>query len=37
MVRETRLAPDQLIYPLFVVPGAGVRRPVTSMPGICQL
>ena len=37
MVRETRLAPDQLIYPLFVVPGSGVRRPVTSMPGICQL
>jgi porphobilinogen synthase len=37
MVRETHLAPDQLIYPLFVAPGAGVRRPVTSMPGICQL
>jgi porphobilinogen synthase len=37
MVRETRLAPEQLIYPLFVVPGSGVRRPVTSMPGICQL
>jgi porphobilinogen synthase len=37
MVRETRLHPDQLVYPLFVVPGSSVRRPVTSMPGICQL
>jgi porphobilinogen synthase len=37
MVRETHLAPDQLIYPLFVVPGRGVRHPVESMPGISQL
>jgi porphobilinogen synthase len=37
MVRETRLSGDALIYPLFLVPGAGVRRPVVSMPGICQL
>jgi len=37
MVRETRLTPDQLIYPLFVVPGRGVRHPVQSMPGVCQL
>ena len=37
MVRETRLTPDALIYPLFVVPGRGVRHPVGSMPGICQL
>ena len=37
MVRETRLSPDALIYPLFVVPGRGVRRPVQSMPGISQL
>jgi porphobilinogen synthase len=37
MVRETRLHSDALIYPLFVVPGRGVRRPVQSMPGICQL
>ena len=37
MVRETRLSPDALIYPLFVVPGKGVRHPVSSMPGICQL
>ena len=37
MVRETRLSPDALIYPLFVVPGRGVRHPVSSMPGVSQL
>lgn len=37
MVRETTLSPDDLIYPLFVVHGADVRRPVRSMPGVCQL
>lgn len=37
MVRETRLTPDALIYPLFVVPGEGVRHPVASMPGVMQL
>jgi porphobilinogen synthase len=37
LVRETTLAPDDLVYPLFVVPGRGVRNPVASMPGISQL
>ena len=37
MVRETRLTPDALIYPLFVVPGRGVRQRIASMPGIFQL
>ena len=37
MVRETRLTPDAFIYPLFVVPGRGVRHPVESMPGISQV
>jgi porphobilinogen synthase len=37
LVRETHLLSNALIYPLFVVPGRGVRRPVESMPGICQL
>ena len=37
MVRETRLAPERLIYPLFVVPGRAVRHAVESMPGIFQL
>src|SRR5713226_7981666 len=33
MVRETRLTPSQLILPLFVCPGEGVRREIGSMPG----
>jgi porphobilinogen synthase len=37
MVRETRLSPDHLIQPLFVVPGKNVRKPVASMPGVAQL
>jgi porphobilinogen synthase len=36
MVRETRVTPDDLILPLFVVPGEGIRRPVGSMPGVDQ-
>jgi porphobilinogen synthase len=37
LVRETTLAPDDLVWPLFVVPGAKVRNPVRSMPGVFQL
>jgi len=37
LVRETRLAADQLVLPLFVRPGEGVRRPIASMPGNFQL
>jgi porphobilinogen synthase len=37
MIRETRLAPDDLILPLFVCPGRGVKRDVTSMPGVAQM
>jgi porphobilinogen synthase len=37
LVRETTLAPDDLIWPLFVVPGKKVRNPVKSMPGVFQL
>jgi len=37
MIRETRLSVDNLIMPLFVVPGSRVTRPVTSMPGVAQL
>ena len=33
LVRETRLTPDRLIHPLFVVPGQGVRRPIPSLLG----
>jgi porphobilinogen synthase len=37
MVRETTLAPSDFIYPLFVVEGRDVRRPIASMPGISNL
>jgi porphobilinogen synthase len=37
MIRETSLSVNNLIYPLFVVPGRGVRRPIASMPGVYQL
>jgi porphobilinogen synthase len=37
MVRETRLTPERLIYPLFVVPGEGVRREIGSLPGCFHL
>jgi porphobilinogen synthase len=37
LVRETRLAPSQLIYPLFVCPGEGVRKEIGSMPGVFNL
>lgn len=37
MVRETRLSPESLVYPLFVCPGEGVRKEVGSMPGVFNL
>ena len=37
LVRETALAVDDLIYPLFVVHGRGVREPIASMPGQFRL
>ena len=36
LVRETRLAPAQLVLPLFVRSGTNLRRPVESMPGVSQ-
>jgi porphobilinogen synthase len=36
MVRETELAPNDFIYPLFVVPGTKIRREISSMPGVFQ-
>lgn len=36
MVRETSLAPADLIYPMFVVEGKGVRSEISSMPGCFQ-
>jgi porphobilinogen synthase len=37
MVRETTLAVDDLVYPLFAVHGRGVREPISSMPGVFHL
>jgi len=37
LVLETTLEPGDLIYPLFICPGEGVRRPVSSMPGVFNL
>jgi porphobilinogen synthase len=37
LVRETRLAADCFVLPLFVCPGQRVRTPISSMPGVYQL
>ncbi len=37
LVRETRLTPEALVYPLFVCPGKGIRKEVRSMPGVFNL
>lgn len=37
LVRETTLSVDDLIMPLFIVPGTRVTNPISSMPGIAQL
>jgi len=36
MVRETELSKNDLIYPLFVMPGEKIKNPVKSMPGVFQ-
>jgi porphobilinogen synthase len=37
LVRETHLHPGALIYPLFICPGEGIRREISSMPGVFNL
>src|SRR5262249_39927232 len=37
LVRETRLAPENFVLPLFVCPGTGVRREISSMPRVFNL
>ena len=37
LVRETRLAPENFVLPLFVCPGSNVRRDIASMPGVYNL
>ncbi len=36
LVRETRLELSELIYPIFVIEGEGIKNPIDSMPGIYQ-
>lgn len=37
LVRETHLRPSSLIYPMFICPGEGVRKEISSMPGVFNL
>ena len=37
LVRETRLAPSQFVYPMFITHGHGIRHEISSMPGQYQL
>lgn len=37
LIRETRLSPEQFIYPLFILPGKGVREQISSMPGVFRV
>lgn len=37
LVRETAITKNDLIYPLFVVPGSKVKKEVKSMPGVYQM
>lgn len=37
MVRETKLSVDDLLYPMFITEGTGVKNPVSSMPEVFQL
>jgi porphobilinogen synthase len=37
LVRETHLHPEALIYPLFICPGEGVRKAISTMPGCFNL
>ena len=37
LIRETRLSPEQFIYPLFIMPGKGVKEEISSMPGVFRM
>ncbi|PKN60352.1 MAG: porphobilinogen synthase [Deltaproteobacteria bacterium HGW-Deltaproteobacteria-11] len=37
MIRETKLSVDDLVYPLFVVPGKDRKKPINAMPGNFQM
>ena len=37
LVRESLVTPSDLIWPLFIAPGKGVREPIAAMPGVERL
>ncbi|TCT42870.1 porphobilinogen synthase [Martelella mediterranea] len=37
MVRETRLTVDDLIWPVFVIPGTNIEEPIASLPGVSRM
>ena len=37
LVRETTLSTDDFIYPLFVRSGEGIKKEISSMPGVFQM
>jgi porphobilinogen synthase len=37
MIRETKVSVDDLVYPLFVISGKDVKKPISSMPGNFQM
>jgi len=37
LIRETRLSPDQLVYPFFVMPGKNKKEEISSMPGVFRV
>lgn len=36
LVRETKIAAEEMIYPIFVIEGENIKNPVDSMPGVYQ-
>ena len=37
LIRETQLGVDDFISPIFVIPGRGQRKPISSLPGVSQV
>ncbi|MBU2538156.1 MAG: porphobilinogen synthase, partial [Proteobacteria bacterium] len=37
LIRETSISPAHLVYPLFVMPGKGIREEIPSMPGVFRI
>jgi len=37
LIRETSISPAHLVYPLFIMPGKGIREEVPSMPGVFRI